>query len=248
MRNVWPFLFLIFPSCMLATPCDSLLNAGDSSYVRFANQQALGAYKKALGSCKNKYEPLMKAARAYNDIGEDLNSRESGLYFDSALSFAGQLKTEYPDSVQGYFLSSAAAGNKALGSGGKSKVVLSRTVEKNAQKAIALDPNYAPAHVILGTYYREVAKANRFLKAIARMLWGKLPNGTIQDSLRELRLALRLEPDNMHGHFQIAKTYLAAGDKKFALQHFQMVLSLPNSDNQSEQMKREAKERIGEIR
>ena len=117
---------------------------------------------------------MMKTTRALNDIGEDIGGRKGADFFIRALKYTDTMQFKYPDSLQSYFLRAAAAGNLALYKGGKTKVELAKTVETNAKKAISIDSTYAPSHVILGIYYRQVAMAGRFQKSLARLLYKKI--------------------------------------------------------------------------
>lgn len=153
--------------------CRQLLDSGDVFYNKFLDQKAYGFYSKALATCPD-YESMMKTTRALNDIGEDIGGRKGADFFIRALKYTDTMQFKYPDSLQSYFLRAAAAGNLALYKGGKTKVELAKTVETNAKKAISIDSTYAPSHVILGIYYRQVAMAGRFQKSLARLLYKKI--------------------------------------------------------------------------
>jgi len=234
-------ILLIYSLTAAAQDCRELLDSGDVHYRKFEDSKALEFYKKAMKLCPGTYEPLMKTTRAYNDVGEDVGGKASIGWFKTAMQYTDTMQKLYPDSLQSYFLKAAAAGNLALSSGGRTKVELARTVERNSKKAIAIDSSYAPAHVVLGVYYRQVATAGKFLRTMAHVFYGGIPAGTLKDSERELRKALALEPDNIFGHNELALTLYAMHGKKEAVAELEKVLALPDKDNESEKIKKQAR-------
>ncbi len=223
-------------------PPDSLLAAADNAYEAYENAQALETYREAYRRCPDSYEALMKLTRAYNDVAEEVQEDNAEDIFRVALRHADTLRQKYPDSMMGYFLSAAVAGNLARTSGGEQKVRLSRVVEKNARKAIELDSTYSPSYVILGSYYREVATTGGWLKTIARLLYGELPDGSLEDSRRVLEKALELDPENPYAHLAMAETLLEMDKDPSARDHLQTVLELPVTSHYDPVLKREARE------
>lgn len=219
--------------------CDSLLQRGDSVHAAFDNQTALKVYRSAYRRCPDRYEPLMKMTRAYNDVGEDTGVLDP---FESAMRYADTLQQRYPDSMQGYFLKAAAAGNLAQTGGPRHTVKMSRVVERNARAAIERDSTYAPAHVILGAYYSRVANANTVLKRLANWFLGGIPEGTNEDALRHLRKAAALDSNNVYAQLELGKTYLALGNKDKARHHLKRVQQIPISDHSHPRLRKEAKE------
>ncbi|MFW5775481.1 MAG: tetratricopeptide repeat protein [Chitinivibrionales bacterium] len=230
-----------------AQQCQSLLSQGDSLHQRYENKQALNKYQAAYEQCPQNYEALMKMTRVLNDVGEDIGGEQSASYYQQAIAYAETLQAKYPDSVQSYFLESAAAGNLALYRGGREKVKLSRAVINNTNKAIELDSSYSPAWVIKGAYYRQVATASSILKTFAQLFLGGLPDGTLEDSREALETAVRLDPRNDYAVFEMGKTLEAMGEEKRAADYFKKVLSLPDTHNQSDELKEQAREALAHL-
>jgi Tfp pilus assembly protein PilF len=133
------------------------------------------------------------------------------------LHLTDTLKQRYPDSAQSYFLQAAAAANLARIKKGMNRIAPARMVEENIKKALALDPLYAPAYVILGGYYREVAVANPMLKALVRIFFKWSLQGTLKGSETELNKALELSPNNTYALLELARTCIASGNRKKAV-------------------------------
>ena len=245
MQSRLPVMILLICAAANAA-CDSLIARGDSLYERFDNRGALQHYLDARRKCPEVYEPLMKTARAYNDVGEDAGGKDAGTYYRSAYQYADTLVKRYPDSLMSHFMMAAAAGNLALFAGPREKVELTKTIERSAKRAIELDPDYDPAYVILGSYYRHVAQSSDVLKFLARTIFGSAPEGTLEQSEEFLRKAVTLNDRNIFAHLELGKTLLAMDEQAGARKHLRQAADLPVTNHQHKQLKREARELLSE--
>jgi tetratricopeptide (TPR) repeat protein len=199
--------------------CRELLDSGDVFYGKFNNGTALDWYRHAHLKCPDNYEALMKMTRAYIDMGQMAATAKPESLFITGLRFADTLRQRYPDSGQAYFLTSVAAGNLCLIRKGARRVRLVKMVHYNAAKAIELTPDFAPAYIVLGVYYREIALANPITKIVARLLLGGMPDGTLIDSENTLQKALELSPNNIFALLELSRTDILMGKKKEAIEH-----------------------------
>jgi tetratricopeptide (TPR) repeat protein len=236
-----------YSSTILALDYNYYIEQGDKYYSKFDNLDAIREYEKAYQLSPNGFDVLSKLANAYNDYGEDLkdsNSDGAETYFKDAIKYAEILKNKYPTRVESYFLVASAYGNLALYKGGRDKVTLARNLEKYAKKAIEIDPNFAPAYVILGIYYRETATLNVIQKTFATAFLGGLPRGSLNDSRRALLKAEELSPQSIYTHFELAETYEKLNEQDKAIVEYRKVLELPLSDHQDKMKKQKAENRI----
>ncbi len=219
---------------------------GDEYYQRFDNLKALAEYQKAYNITSENYEVIMKLTRAYSDIGEDLNSRESEAYFKKAVDYAEILAKKFPDKAEAYFYLSATYGNLALFKSGKEKVSFARDIEKNAKKAIELDPKFPKPYAVLGVYYREVANINWFLKKLAKTMFGGLPEATNEDSEKMLLKSIDLNP-SVYAYYELAKTYEVMKEKDKSINCLKRALELPVADHQDRMKKTDAKNMLDKL-
>jgi len=224
-----------------------LRRQGDEAFDRFENLTALGYYEKAWLIDKQDPQLLSRLTWTCNNVGEDLDSKESELYFEKAIAYSEELKELAPDDSLTWFLSAITSGNLGLHRGGKQKVTLSRHVAEDAQKCIALDPDYAPGYVVMGVYYREVASLNPFLRLIAKRLLGGLPSGTLEDAESMLLQGVEKDPKSGYAYFQLATTYEAMKEPAKAIANYQKMIELPVTDHQDPTFKEVAKERIDKL-
>ena len=191
---------------------------------------------------------LTELTWSYNNVGEDLASDASELYFEKAVEHAEKLKKLAPERALTWFLSAISNGNLGLHRGGKQKVTLSRNVRSDALKAIELDPEFSPGYVVLGVYYREVATLNWALKAIAKSMLGGLPSGSLEDAKEMLLKGVEKDPRSVYAQYQLAVTYETTKKKKAeALAAYKQVVALPATDHEDAKFKKIAAERIKEL-
>jgi tetratricopeptide (TPR) repeat protein len=240
------FLLCSVQAVPTATKLD-LVQKGDAAFDRFDNSAALGYYEKAWELDKTDAELLARLTWTCNNVGEDLDSKKSEEYFEKAIAYSKILKEMDPENPRTWFLSAITSGNLGLYRGGKQKVTLSRHVAEDAQRSIDIDPDYAPAYVTLGVYYREVATLNVVLRTIAKKILGGLPSGTLEDSEKMLLTGIEKDPTSGYAEYQIAKTYEAMDENEKAILHYKKLLALPATDHQIPSFKEEAKKRIAKL-
>lgn len=229
------------------TDFEALVKQADDYYDAFDNRDAMQLYEKAWHEDPTNVHVLTRLTWTCNNIGEELDSRESEPYFAQAIGYAEKLKELAPDQALTWFLSAITSGNLGLYRGGREKVTLSRHVAEDAERAIALDPSFSPGYVVLGVYYREVAQLNWALRMVARHLLGGLPEGTLEGAEKMLLKGIEKEPGNVYAHYQLALTYEAMKQPDKAIRYYRNVISLPVVDHQDPVFRERASARIREL-
>jgi len=231
-------------SNLSANPADKFLARGDIYYNKFNSKAALSEYKKAYYLDKNNFEILKRLTITSNDVGEDLRDTDMDLakyYFRQSVTYAEQVKEQFPDVPETHFLLALSYGNLARYSKGKDKVKLARNVEKNLQKMIELRPDFAPSYIALGIYYRHLSNLSWFQRKFANAFFGGLPDGNIEDSRDTFLKAIELDPDFIITHYEIGKTYLEMDEYDNANHHFNIVLELEVRDHSDASKKEKVK-------
>jgi tetratricopeptide (TPR) repeat protein len=186
----------------------SRLRAGDAFYRALNNDAALQEYLAAEKQAPNDHEVLIRLIRLYNDMGRLLlrTSGDSESHYRTSIAYAERLRQHYPNRADTYFWLALCHGSltpfKSLGE----KLELSNDVRANAERAIAIDSSFTMAYVILGIYYRGVAHLSWVERTIVNGILGKNLEGTLDDSERMFKKALRLEPENPFVHSEWSRT------------------------------------------
>ncbi|MCP4547423.1 MAG: hypothetical protein GY835_13275 [bacterium] len=182
------------------------------------------------------------------DTGEDLASDASLPYYDQALELAAALREEYPDSARSHYLVALASGQKALFIGGKDMVRLAHEIKSAVDRCLEITPGDVDALLVRGSYYRELATLNGILKLFAKILYGGLPEGTLQDSHADLKLAYELDPDNVAVRHLFARTLYRLKEYPDALAMIADIESLPDVDHEDPRRKTEARKLRSKIK
>ncbi|MBN2451797.1 MAG: tetratricopeptide repeat protein [Lentisphaeria bacterium] len=226
---------------------EDLVAKGDAAFDAFDNRSAMEYYREAYRQSPRDVRLLTRLTWACNNVGEDLDSKASEPYFEEAVRYAEALGTLAPERAETHFLLAISSGNLALYKGGREKVRLSRHVERDAKRAIAIDPGYSPAYAALGVYYREVATLNWALKLLAKSLLGGLPDGTLGMAEEMFLTAIEKDAANAYAHYQLAVTYEVMKEPRKAAVYYRKVLEIPVADHQDPVFQRQARARLAVI-
>ncbi len=228
------FFLILLPVAVNAQEYAKYLSDGDSLYSYFKIVDAFPLYKKAFELEPDNYYSLLNITKIYNAVGElkrkEHKQDEAKEDFDKAISYSEKLINLFPDSSLSYTYSAISYGNMARMTGGKERLNYAKEIEENATKAVQLDSNNAIPYIILGAFYREIARLSWIERIFASVLYGSVPDGSLQDSEKMLKKALTLNPNIITANFQMALTYRALENEGKEKEYFKKVLSLPAYD------------------
>ncbi len=124
----------------------------------------------------------------------------------------------------------------------RSRVEATRQVENYAKAALALDPNYAWAHHVLGEWHLQVSHVNGALRAVAGLFYGGLPAASAAEGIAELRRACELEPASAAHALALGLAYWKTGDNAAAKNWLRRGLDLPTREIQDAKLKAQARD------
>ena len=226
----------------------TLLEKANTAYAQFDNQAALKLYAEILEESPEHYEAMWRLARAHADVGKTLEDDPKRAYYLKADSIASRCISLYPDSAQAHFVKAIALGRRALFEGGKKKVELSKEIEIAAKRTIELNPNHGGAYHVLGRWNYGIATLNWFLKAAAKVIYGGLPNGTLEGAVDAFQKAIIAEPDLIIHRLELARTLIELDRYEDARNHLNKVLELKPKQWEDEKHAEEAKQMLKKIR
>jgi tetratricopeptide (TPR) repeat protein len=158
------------------------------------------------------------------------------------LALAEELLAAYPDSARSHYSYALSAGNLALFVGGGDKVRLGKEIKDSLDRALALDPDLVDAYRVRGVYFYELATLGRLLRIFAKILYGGVPRGTLEDAAADFEQAIAREPHSLFAYYHLAKTRYAQRNYAEAQRLCAQVETLPDSDGQDPVTRREAAE------
>jgi tetratricopeptide (TPR) repeat protein len=205
------FLALVPAAAALAqTPTgESAIARGDRLMAASRTEAAIEAYRAGLDDRPDDPELLWKTARAISNLADETPG-EAGdeARMEEAVELSRRAVRAGPAISRTHTTLAASLGKLALFRGGKRKVELAREVEREARRAAELDPRDFAPFTVLGVLERELATLNPLLRGFAGALFGGLPPASLERSEALLARAVRLAPDYVAPHLELARTYL----------------------------------------
>jgi tetratricopeptide (TPR) repeat protein len=218
-------LLLVLPVSEPSAP--STVAQGDLEFGRIQYPTAEAFYDSALATAADSAGVLWRLARVCvcrADVSEEdqqLNLYRQAEAFAVRCIAADSLKSE------GHTWRAAALGNIAMFEGGKTKVSLCRTIEKELACSIALNPGDDIAYSILGSFYMALGNVSWIERRLAAVFLGSLPEGGYAESERSLKKAIALSPGVIRHHFVLGELYMHEDRPTEALGEMQRVVTLP---------------------
>ncbi len=231
-----------------AAEADTLMLAAEKAEAGQESAQALKLLQQADQLRPNDPRILQKIARQYSDLVVDQPDDEAKRrYAQTALDYAQRAVDLDPRNPVNVLSLAVCHGKLALYSDTRTKVRYSRLIREEAERALALDPNYAWAHHVLGRWHCEVASLGGTSKFFAGLLYGGLPDASLQEGIRQLRLATELEPSELNHFLELGCAYAAARQPELAKAQWAHGLAMPSRGKHDEPAKQRAREALARL-
>lgn len=243
MKRLLALLSLTWCACSWgAEAVDRLLAEAQVAEVRLDSQRALELYLKADQAKPGDAYILQKIARQYSDLVLDQpNDLERKRHAQFALDYSQRAVALNPRDPVNVLSLAVSHGKLAVYSDLKTKLHYSRLVKEEAERALALDPDYAWAQHVLGRWHYEVASLGMTSRWVVRLLYGGLPAASHQQAIVHLRRAVLLEPDELAHHLELGFALAAAAQPQEARQAWQHGLQLASRGKHDEPAKQRAR-------
>lgn len=185
---------------------------------------------------------MQKIARQYSDLIVDIDDiAEKKASAQRALAYAERSVKLEPTNAENVLSLAVCHGKLAVYSDTKEKVNYSRLVREEAERALALDPNYAWAYHVLGRWHYEVSDLGGASRMFVRVFYGGLPPGSRAEAIRHLSRAVELEPSELAHHLELGFAYLADEQTAKARAAFEKGLAMPSQGKHDEPAKERAR-------
>ncbi len=192
---------------------------------------------------------LRKIARQYSDLETDLpEPAEKRKSVEQALAYARRAVELEPRNAENVLSLAVCHGKRAMLTGTREKVDGSRLVRELVERALAIDPDYAWAHHLLGRWHVEVSELSSTARAFVWVFHGGLPAGSSADAVRHLERAVTLEPGQLQHRLELGFAYRAHGDSARAREAFAAGLAMPSREKHDEPAKLRARAALALLR
>jgi len=241
MRSRWLSLVL---GCVALTARADILADALAAEARLDSPTALELFLNLEQKRPNDAFVLQKIAKQYSDLVVDQPDDDARRrYAASALAYAEKAASLDPQNAVNVLSVAVARGKLAVYSDTREKVRLSRLVKLDAERALALDPNYAWAHHVLGRWHYEVSGLGATARFFVKLIYGGLPPADPREAVAHLARATELEPDELNHWLDLGFAYRATGELPKARLAWRHGLAMPSRSKHDEP----AKQRVREI-
>ncbi len=247
--SVW-----LVPSSIFAQPSEpteTLLNRASVNIDAGDEERALAIYRDILMWEPANYEALWNASLLYTRKGHyQQTERRKINYFTRARELAVIAIEVHPDKPRSHYVYGISTATLVdLMPNSAERIQLIWDIRKHANRAAELDPNYAPTWHLLGIWNSKLANTSRAERLGARMIYGRLPDDASHAKAEEyLKRAIRLDPNEILFHVDLAQHYMASGQHTKAKPILERVLVMNTVSESDRFYMAEARENLSQIR
>jgi tetratricopeptide (TPR) repeat protein len=166
--------------------------------------------------------------------------KEKKAYAQTALNYAKRAVERGPDLSEAHLSLAIASGKITDFVDNRTKMEYSRIIQREAEKAVQLDPKNDLAFLVLAKWNFEMSDLNPILRGIAQMLYGQVPASSQEKAVEYFKKAISLAPDRITHHFEYAQALNRMGKKEEARAEYRKVLQLTATDREEREDQKEA--------
>ena len=232
-----------------AQSVEDILKEGEAHDIKFEAKEALACYLEVEKAQPDNADVLVKIARQYRHLMGDASSDSEKLKLGSSALVYGKKAAAAGPSNSNAQLSCAISYGKMLPlMSKKEQVSLSKAIKDGAEKAVKLDSQNDLAWNILGRWHRNISSMGGVTKALAAMIYERLPEGSNEQAVSCLKKAIKINPNRLMHYIELGRVYAQMGKTEEAKQYLQKGLSMPSTDKDDPAMKATGKELLASLR
>jgi uncharacterized protein (TIRG00374 family) len=157
--------------------------------------------------------------------------RDSLAAFSLAVDTARALVLSAPNEAEAHYLYAVALGHRLELSGTREKIRLGAMTRAQAEMSLALDPDHAGAHHVLGRLNAAAMRLSSIMRFVARRLLGAtaLEGASWDQAEYHFTRAIALEPWNPRHSLELGVLYVDTGRPAEALAALTMAIAAPRA-------------------
>ncbi len=220
-----------------------LIRQGDALDAEWKTGEALAVYLEAEKLTPEDPYLLNQIAKQYAESMVDLESEAAQLAAgQKALDYAQRSVTAAPDFAESHLSLAICYGRLLDFAGGRQKVEYSRKVKEQTEKALALDDSLDYGWHMLGRWHREVVEVGPVLRGIVALVYGGLPDASLEESAKAFEKAVELNPGRVSHHVELGITYASLDRPEEARELIERGLALPSTEKDDPDTKARGRE------
>ncbi|WP_343690542.1 hypothetical protein [Chitinophaga sp.] len=227
---------------------DEMIDQAKTLEKQMKEAAALSLYKDVLKIQPDNLPSLIMASELCSRQGYRATDKEERLknYNDSKM-YAEQAVKLAPENADANYVMAVAMGRQALIAGAKEKVTAAKEVKRYADLAIRFNPNYAKAYLVLGKWNIEMVNLSTLEKTAAKLLFGGLPEGSLQEAINNYEKCRKLDPSILLNYLELAKAYKQNDEQDKCIDVLKKAMGLRNVFQDDTGIKAECKKMLDEM-
>lgn len=231
-----------------AQTASELIAEGDVHDAKLQTQEALKYFKMAEKLEPENAQLLVRLARQYRHLMSDASGTDEKLRLGSiAVEYSRRAVALSPRDAETNLSEAISYGKVLPYLSSKERYNASQVIKTSADRTIKLDPSSDLGWHILGRWNARLAGVGTATRAIASMLYGKLPTTSYDDAIKCFKQAIALNPNRLMHYIELGCAYAETGKNSEARQCLKKGLAMANTEKDDPETKRIGKEMLARL-
>jgi tetratricopeptide (TPR) repeat protein len=240
---------LLTGGALHAGPEDELIAKGDVFYGKLQAAEALKFYLPAEKLDPNNVRLLVHISREYRHLMSDATKPEEKLRLGGiAVDYAKRAAALGPDDPEAQLAVAISYGKLQPYEGSRERFEAVRIIKKAADKALKLDPQSDLGWHVLGRWHMGLAEVGALQRAMAQVMYGKLPDSTYEDAARCFEKAIECNPNRLMHYIELGRVYARMGRTDDARSLITKALAMRDTEKDDPEIKRQGQEVLKGLR
>lgn len=233
------------PKIRAAEAVTDFLKQGETFDKKFDATHALQVYESAEKIQPDNAELQVRISRDYRYLLADASSKEEKIRLGRiALIHAEKAATLAPNDPDAQIAVGITYGKMLPYLPSKEQVQATPRIKASVDRTLALDPRSDTAWHILGRWNRVLADVSTVKRALAGVVYGKLPKGSNEEAARCLEKAVAINPNRLMHYIELGRAYAQMGRKDDARRCINKGLAMPNEEKGDAEEKARGREAL----
>jgi tetratricopeptide (TPR) repeat protein len=242
-------VLLLTGLALRAAPADELIAMGDSCCTKLQAAEALKFYLPAEKLEPNNVRLLVHMSREYRHLMIDATSAQEKLSLgNTAVNYARRAVAINPNDPEAQLAVAISYGKMEPLETNRQKFDAVHIIKDSIDKAIKLDPRNDLGWHVLGRWHEGLAEVNPVVRAMAQIAFGKLPDSTHEEAVVCFEKAIALNPNRLMHYIELGLVYAQMGRTDDARRLINTGLSMPNTEKDDPEIKRQGREVLTKLR
>jgi tetratricopeptide (TPR) repeat protein len=232
-----------------AQSAEELIKQGDVFYDRLQPTEALKFYLPAEKLEPENADLLVKIARQYRHLMSEAENKDEKLRLGStAVEYSRRAVKLAPNNPETQLAVAISYGKILPFLGNKEKAENSRLIKTAAERVVKLDPRNDLGWHVLGRWNLVLSEVSGVKRAIAQVVYGKLPPASNEEAVRCFEKAIALNPNRLMHYIELGRTYAQMDRKDDARKCINRGLCMRDTEKDDPETKQKGRELLAKLK